>query len=69
MDTSPITAWTHVSAYFTFANHESGVIAILLLSIVLTVLVIADIMRHEKHSEGKVMSGQVVTSSAEGSES
>ncbi|MEJ2632913.1 MAG: hypothetical protein P8014_17065 [Acidihalobacter sp.] len=57
MDSSPIAAWTHASAYFTFANHESTIVAILILSIVLTVAVLADIIRHEKHAEAKVLTG------------
>lgn len=51
MDSSPITAWQHATAYFTFANHESVVVLVLLASIVATVFVIGGIMKHEKRAE------------------
>ncbi|MEJ2392539.1 MAG: hypothetical protein P8019_14225 [Gammaproteobacteria bacterium] len=51
MDSSPITAWANSSAYFTFANHESVIVAVLLISIAMTIYVIGGIMRHEKKAE------------------
>lgn len=55
MNSSPITAWDNVSAYFTFANHEATIIAILAASIVVTIYVIKDIMRHEKRAEAELV--------------
>ena len=51
MDTSPITTWTNVSAYYTFANHEGIILAILAVTIAITFAVIGGIMRHEMRSE------------------
>lgn len=51
MDSSPITAWKDATAYFTFANHESVVLMILLISVAMTAYIIGDIMRHEKKAE------------------
>lgn len=51
MDSSPITAWSHASAYFTFANHESVIVAVFLLSVAMTIYIIGGIMRHEKSAE------------------
>lgn len=51
MDSSPIAAWPHAAAYFTFANHEAVVVTVLLASIVATVYVIGGIMKHEKQAE------------------
>ena len=55
MNSSPITTWDHASVFFTFANHESIVVAILLASIVLTALVIVKTMQHEKSSEAALL--------------
>lgn len=51
MDSSPITMWSHAAAYFTFANHEAVVVAVLVASIAATVFVIRGIMKHEKQAE------------------
>lgn len=56
MDSSPITAWAHTAAYFTFANHETVVVGILIVSIAITLGVIGSIMRHEKRSEASLLS-------------
>lgn len=61
MDSSPITTWTNVSAYFTFANHEAIILAILAITIAITFAVIGGIIRHEKHSEAGLIAEAVGT--------
>lgn len=58
MDSSPITAWSHASAYFTFANHQSVIVALFLVSVAMTIYIIGGIMRHEKEAE-KALSSDV----------
>jgi len=58
MNSSPITAWDHASAYFTFSNHAPMVMAILAVSIVLTAWVIVATIRHEKRAESALTGGE-----------
>lgn len=58
MNSSPITAWNHASAYFTFSNHAPMVMAILVVSIVLTAWVIVATIRHEKNAELALNGGE-----------
>ena len=51
MNSSPITAWNNVAAYFTFANHEAVVVGVFLLSVVATLLVIGSIIKRENRAE------------------
>lgn len=62
MDSSPITTWSHVSAYYTFFNHEAVILAILIASIAVTVGVIVGVMRHEKLAEAALEDDEVMTS-------
>ena len=57
MNSSPITAWDHASAYFTFFNHPGLVMAILVASILLTAWVVVATIRHEKRSEMELIGG------------
>lgn len=62
MNSSPITAWDHASAYFTFLDHPGLVMAILLASALLTAWVVVATMRHEKRSEAELLGGEAPAS-------
>ncbi|MEA1050003.1 hypothetical protein U5801_09295 [Lamprobacter modestohalophilus] len=57
MNSSPITSWEGASAYFTFADSPAMLVLLFLLSVLVTVGVIAAMMVHEKHSFQRVKNG------------
>ncbi|WP_020680791.1 hypothetical protein [Marinobacterium rhizophilum] len=53
MNTSPITSWEGVSAYFTFADSPTGIAISLAAAVGVYLLLNATIIRHEKASFDK----------------
>ncbi|MEO1207500.1 MAG: hypothetical protein AAFV45_14330 [Pseudomonadota bacterium] len=54
---SPVTDWEGVEAYFTFADNPTVMFAILILSVVLTILAIVKGGIHESESYKKIKNG------------
>ncbi|MED1439456.1 hypothetical protein P4U23_12910 [Aeribacillus composti] len=54
MNTSPITNWEHVGAYFTFGPHSIGVVLSIIAAIGICVALIYAMFRHENQAFSEV---------------
>lgn len=50
MNTSPITSWENIGAYFTFGPASFGMWLSLVLAVVVVGMLIITMMRHERHA-------------------